>query len=205
VSTFRLGVLLRNLAWLGIAGAAGCALEHTDDHAIKASDYELFPPQYTAPAPAGKVRWYPTVVLHPGNDLFPAMGNASETDPPTAGEEIVKGRAPLLPDGSVLALDHATRDEFEVWPNNALPNGTAPSRCYPPVVPHHDHLGPMPISGGAWQIAIERPTWEAIAPALGSRFYHGGPVLLPDSRVLVPANVPPRSTDPSPPSPPTGR
>ena len=93
VSTFRLGVLLRNLACLGIAGAATCALEHTDDHAVKASDYELFPPQYTAAATSEGARWYPTVVLHQGNDRFPTMGYAWETDPPAAGEEPSTARA----------------------------------------------------------------------------------------------------------------
>jgi len=205
MSTFRLGVVLRNLACLCIAGAAGFAFGRVDDSAPKPSDYELFPPQHGGCDKRVCARWYPTVVLHPGNDLFPAMGFAWETDPPAAGEKLDKGRALLLPDGNVLVLDHASRNEFEVWPNYAWPNGTAPSRCYPPVVPHHDHLGSMPISGGAWQIEIERPTWEAITPALARRRHHGGPVLLPDSRVLLPDHVPPRSTDPSPPSPPRGR
>lgn len=102
MSTFRLGVVLRNLACLGIAGAAGFAFGRVDPRATSPSDYELLQPQYAAAATSAGAPWYPTVVLHPGND------------PPAAGEEVDKGRAVLLPDGSVLVLDRDSRDKFEV-------------------------------------------------------------------------------------------
>lgn len=205
------GVLLCGLSLACIAGAVGFALGRVDTRAAKANDYEVFHPRYEAPAATEYARWYPTVRLLDEDQgsapLLPTTGYDWETDPPAAGEEIDQGRARLRPDGNVLVLNPASRAEFEVWPNQAWPAGTAPLRCYPPVVPHHDHMGSMPVSGGAWpiEIEIERPTWEAITPALGDRLYHSGPVLLPDSRVLVPDHVPPRGTDPSPPSPPTGR
>jgi len=122
--TFRLGVALRRLAFLCIAGAAGCAIERADD-CVKASSYP--------------------------------------------------------------------------WST-----GTGLSRCYAPVVLHHDHMRSLPIADGAWRIEIERPTWEVLAPA-ASRTYHGGPLLLPNPGVLVPDNALSRSTDPSSPSPSSGR
>ncbi len=68
-------ILLRKLPLLCAVGAAGCALGRVDARAPeRRSDYEVFRPQYTAPAVTEYARWYPTVRLLGPKDRIGVVG-----------------------------------------------------------------------------------------------------------------------------------
>ena len=113
-----LGIVLRKLPILCVAGAAGFALGRVDTRVPKANDYEVFRPMYEAPAATEYARWYPTH-HRPDQDLgsLPTAGyvwprhevpasQAWEVIAPVSGSPRLYHSSPvLLPDARVFLPD----------------------------------------------------------------------------------------------------
>lgn len=116
MSTFRLGILLRNLSFLGVAGAAGFALGRGGVGASTRplNDYELFRPLYEAPAATEHMRWHPSVVPHRAQDQLSLLdypwpdGSRWEPYAPASAPRQYFASPVILPSASVFPVPGAT-------------------------------------------------------------------------------------------------
>jgi len=165
MSTLRLGLVLRNLAFVCVAGAVGFDLGKAEvsAHATPPGDFEVVP-KYPWADGTGHATWYAPVVAHHDH-----MGEL-----PTAGYEwrhVGAHTGPL--------------SDYELFaPRYTAPAATKCERWYPSVVLNQDHAALFPAMGYA-SIPESKP-WVMIESSGSSANYGGGMwVLLPDPRVFV--------------------